>query len=156
MTAANNTAQNSFIVVQVGGRKLALRADVVTELSAPVRLHAFPHTSRAVLGVIIRRGRIIPVYDVAPLLAGRSFLTQRFYLVARRHIGRASEFGALPVSGECELVSGEMQPPAGDAPAYICGMLPVGEQSLDVVDFDALVTSQESADDAADSMGTPS
>lgn len=139
MMATQNTAQSSFIVLQIGNRRFALAADAVVELSAPVRLHTFPHTSPAVIGVIVRRGRIVPVYDAAPLLAGRSFSHHRFYVVARRRIGQVSELGAMPVSGECELASGEMQPPEPGSPAYVRGVLPVGEDSVPVLDFNTLV-----------------
>ena len=149
MTAVENKAQGSFIVLQMGHRRFALRADAVVELSPPVQLHTFPHTSDGVTGVIVRRGRLVPVYDAAPILVGRSFSNQRFYLVARRRIGHATELGALPVNGECELASGEMQPPAPDWPAYVCGMLPIGEESVGVLDFDALVSLQNSPEDAA-------
>ena len=147
MMTAENSAQHSFIVLQIGRRRFALPADAVVELSAPVRLHAFPHTSPAVIGVIVRRGRIVPVYDAARLLAGRPFSSHRFYVVAHRRIGQATELGALPVSGECELASGEMQPAAGDAPSYVRGALPVGEESVPVLDFDALVHACAPAED---------
>ena len=144
MTATQNTAQSSFIVLQIGSQRFALSADAVVELSAPVRLHTFPHTSPAVIGVIVRRRRIVPVYDAAPLLAGRSFSHHRFYVVARRRIGEASELGAMPVSGECELASGEMQPPTDGSPAYVRGVLPVGEESVPVLDFNTLVNAHVS------------
>lgn len=145
----NTKAGESFIVLHIGSKRFALRAESVVELSAPVRLHTFPHTSQAVSGVIIRRRRIIPVYDVASTLVGRSFMTQRFYLVSRRRIGKTTELGAMPVSGECELASGAMQAPAADCAAYVCGSLPVGEESIDVLDFDALVKAQESQENIA-------
>jgi chemotaxis signal transduction protein len=146
MTVAEKTAQQSFIVLQLGDRRFALRADRVVELSAPVRLHTFPHTSAGIAGVIVRRGRIVPVCDAGPILVGRSLSTQRFYLVARRRVGHASELAALPVSGDCELASGEIQPPAADCPAYVSGTLAIGEESIGVLDFDALVTSLDSQD----------
>ena len=111
MTAPDNTGENSFVLLQVGERRFALPADIVAELAPPVRLHAFPHTSPLVAGVILRRGHIVPVYDVGPVLAGRSFSAHRFYLVARRTFGAAHELSAIPVNGECELASGRILPP---------------------------------------------
>ena len=139
MMATENSAQNSFIVLQMGRRRLALAAEAVVELSAPVRLHTFPHTSPAVIGVIVRRGHIVPVYDAARVLAGRSFSHHRFYAVAARRIGQATELAALPVSGECELAAAELQAPSGEAPSYVRGTVTVGEESVPVLDFDALL-----------------
>jgi chemotaxis signal transduction protein len=142
MTLPENSARNSFILMQLGQRRFALPANIVTELAPPVRLHTFPHASPLVAGVIIRRSRIVPVYDASSILTGKPASAHRFYLIARREFGKASELSAIPVDGECELGTGEMQPPSAGRPAYVAGMLPVGEESLDVLNFEALVTSQ--------------
>jgi chemotaxis signal transduction protein len=141
MTELAQHARNSYVVLQVGERRFALRADTVAELAPPVRLHRFPHTSPLVTGVIVRRGRIVPVYDVGPVLFGRPSPSHRFYLIARRQCGKLSEPGAIPVNGDCELASVEAAPPDPGRPAYIAGTVQVGAESLDVVDFEALVTS---------------
>jgi len=156
MMATQSTARNSFIVLQIGSGRFALSADAVVELSAPVRLHTFPHTFPAVVGVIVRRGRIVPVYDAASLLAGRSFSHHRFYVVARRRIGQASELGAMPVSGECELASGDMRPPAAGSPAYVRGVLPVGEESVPVLDFNTLINAYVSPEPGTAGEGASS
>jgi chemotaxis signal transduction protein len=132
-----NATANSFVLLQIGHRRVALPAGLVAELAPPVRLHTFPHTSPVLAGVIVRRGRVIPVIDTEPVLGGKSPLSHRFYLIAHRPVGNATELGAIPVNGECELVSGEMQPPAMDRPAYVAGTLAVGEDSLDVLNLDA-------------------
>ena len=67
-----NAGRSSFVLLQVGDHRFALPADIVAELAPPVRLHTFPHTSPLLAGVIVRRGHIVPVYDVAPTLLGRS------------------------------------------------------------------------------------
>jgi chemotaxis signal transduction protein len=141
MTSVHNPGPNSYVLLQVGKRRFALPADTVEELAPPVRLHGFPHRSPLVVGVIVRRGHIVPVYDVAPVLLGESSPAHRFYLVARRMFGRASEPSAIPVSGECELASCEMQPPQASWPAYVAGRIEVGDESLDVLNLEALVTS---------------
>jgi len=140
MTAVENDARNSFVLMQVGTRRFALPADIVAELAPPVRLHAFPHTAPLVAGVIVRRGHIVPVYDVAPILLGRSSSAHRFYLIALREFGAASEPSAIPVDGECELATGDIQPPEPGRPAYVAGRLSLGEESIDVLNFEALVT----------------
>jgi chemotaxis signal transduction protein len=151
MRVAENTRENSFVLLQIGARRVALPAGLVAELAPPVRLHAFPHTSKLISGVIVRRGRIVPVYEAALVLGGRSSSSQRFYLIARWQVGSASELGAIPVNGECELANGEMQPPAMDRPAYVAGTLAVGDDSFDVLNLDAFAASYATA--AGESLG---
>jgi len=136
-TIGEAARENSFVLLQIGHRRVALPAAQVAELAPPVRLHTFPHTTPLLAGVIIRRGRIVPVIDTEPVLGGKSPVSHRFYLIANRQIGGTNELGAIPVNGECELASGEMQPPAMDRPAYVAGTLAVGEDSVDVLNLDA-------------------
>lgn len=156
MTAVENDARNSFVLMQVGTRRFALPAGIVAELAPPVRLHAFPHTAPLVAGVIVRRGHIVPVYDVAPILLGRSSSAHRFYLIALREFGSVSEPSAIPVDGECELATAELQPPETGRPAYVSGRLTLGEESVDVLDFEALVTARASETNDADHTEAPS
>lgn len=141
MNAQQNTAQRSFVVLQIGPRRFALPAETVVELAPPVRLHRFPHTSPLLAGVIVRRGRIVPVYDAASLLVGRASTAQRFYLIARRRANQAGDLGAIAVSGECELASGEVLPPVGDRSAWVAGTLALRDDSVEVLDFSALAVS---------------
>jgi chemotaxis signal transduction protein len=141
MTAAAHAQRDSFVLLHLGPQRFALPASVVAELAPPVRLHSFPHTSTLLSGVIVRRGRILPVYDAACALSGKRSLAHRFYLVARRQFGKVSEMSAIPVDGECELVAAEMRPRNENAPAYIRGEINVGEESLGVLDIEALVNS---------------
>jgi chemotaxis signal transduction protein len=149
MTQAAQIPQSSFVVLQVGERRLALPAAIVAELSPPVRMHSFPHETPSILGVIVRRGHIVPVYDAASALGIGPSSAQRFFLITRRKFGKAREFGAIPVNGDCELAVGEMQPPAADRPSCVSGMLQLGNELLDVFDLDALMSS--SSADSADS-----
>ena len=136
---------NSFVLLQIGHRRVALPAAQVAELAPPVRLHSFPHTTPLLSGVIVRRGRVVPVVDTEPILGGKSPLSHRFYLIAHRRIGDHTELGAIPVNGECELAGGEMQPPAMDRPFYVAGTIAVGEDSLDVLNLDAFDTTRAGA-----------
>ncbi|HKV04971.1 MAG TPA: chemotaxis protein CheW [Candidatus Acidoferrales bacterium] len=145
MSATKNASQVSFVLLQVGHNRFALPAGIVAELAPPVRLHEFPHTSQLIVGVIVRRGRIVPVYDASLVLGGKSSSAQRFYLIARRRIGKASELAAIPVNGECELAAGELRPPAAESPAYIAGTLALAAESLDVLNLEALVASNAAA-----------
>jgi chemotaxis signal transduction protein len=141
MTSPGHVQRDSFVLLQLGPQRFALPAAVVAELAPPVRLHSFPHTSALLSGVIVRRGRILPVYDAACALSGKRSTAHRFYLVARRQFGRISEMSAIPVEGECELVAAEMLPRADNAPTYVRGEIIVGDESVGVLDIEALVNS---------------
>src|ERR1700720_4858185 len=113
--------------------RFAMRSAIVSELAPPVRLHPFPHPSPLVAGVIVRRGRIVPVYDVASILLGRSSSVHRFYLIARRDFPDGPEGSAIPVSGECELTTAEMQEVSDDSRPCISGHLLIGDESIEVL-----------------------
>jgi chemotaxis signal transduction protein len=140
MIAADNSNQNSFVLLRIGAHRFALPAGLIAELAPPVKLHTFPHTSNSVSGVIIRRRRIVPVYDAGSLLLGKEASGQQFYLVARC-AGEERELSAIPVSGECEMATGQVQPADGGRPAYIAGTLVIGEDSVDVLNLEALIAS---------------
>lgn len=147
---------DSFVLLQLGGRRFALPASRVAELAPPLPMHTFPQTSPLVSGVIIRRSRIVPVYDASSIVIGRRSSVHRFYLIARREFGKASELSAIPVDGECELVTGEVQPRHPDQPVYVAGRLSVGDELVDVLDFEALVMHPQDAVDAVSPAGVPS
>ncbi|MGH9733055.1 MAG: chemotaxis protein CheW [Candidatus Acidiferrales bacterium] len=142
MTGPGDSA-SSFVLLHLGSRRFALPANTIAELAPPVHLHSFPHTSATVCGVIVRRSRIVPVYDASPVLIGRRCTAHRFYLIGRRGFGGASELSAIPVDGECELVNGELQPRASEDPPYVTGRVAVGEDFASVLDFEALVSHEQ-------------
>ncbi|MFZ3217943.1 MAG: chemotaxis protein CheW [Candidatus Acidiferrales bacterium] len=149
MSIAEQRERKSWVLLHVGNRRFALPAESVMELAPPVRLHHFPHTSRLIAGVIVRRGRIVPVYDVAPVLCGRESSVHRFYLIAERAFGSGREASAIPVNGECELANAEMQPPAPDAPEYFSGILEIEDEAIQVLDLQRLVSVAPAAASAA-------
>lgn len=154
MSVTTASPSGSFVLLQVGKRRFALSARDVAELAPPVRLHTFPHDSPLVVGVIVRRGRIVPVYDVAPILIGRASGTHRFYLIASRFFGRVAEPSAIPLHGECELATGEVFSAASDAPPYITGTLVASGERIPVLDLEALVTYQTVAQSPASAPET--
>ena len=142
MIAENqNAGANSYVLLQLANRRFALPSTIVSELAPPVRLHTFPHTSPLVSGVIVRRGRIVPVYDVASILLGRSSSVHRFYLIARRNFPESPEASAIPVSGECELVTAEMQEASDNTRPHISGRLLIDGEPIEVLNFEALLAS---------------
>ena len=136
-----NAGANTFVLLQLANRRFALPSAMVSELAPPVRLHSFPHTSPLVSGVIVRRGRIVPVYDVARILLGRSSSVHRFYLIARRDFPDGPEGSAIPVSGECELITAQIQQLGDESRPYIFGRLLIDDESIDVLNFDVLLAS---------------
>ena len=145
MTAAAAIEKSSFVLLQLGRRRFGLSAAIVTELAPPVKLHVFAHPTPMVAGVIVRRGRVIPVYDVTPVLVGRKLPERRFYLVASRNIEGQEELSAIPVDGECELVNAELFPTPEDSPKYVAGVLAIGEETIEILDFEKLVRTSSAA-----------
>src|SRR5512133_147694 len=96
---------NSFVVFPIGEKRFATPAVVVSELAQPDTPQIFPHTTPLLTGVLVRRGRIVPVCDVAQVLVGPHAPARRFYLIATRR--SESELIAVPVTGDCELVTAD-------------------------------------------------
>ncbi len=138
--AVGADAKHSYVLLRVGNSRFALRADLVEELAPPVKLHRFPNTTALVAGVIVRRGHIVPVYDVSRVLCGRESSVHRFYLVARRKFGKESEASAIPVNGECELTNSELVAAGSGDAAYFAGSLQVGEEEIKVLNLESLVS----------------
>ncbi|MBI2678677.1 MAG: chemotaxis protein CheW [Candidatus Koribacter versatilis] len=132
---------NSFVLFPIGKKRFALPAASVTELAHPDREQHFPHTSKLLTGVLVRRGHIIPVCDVAPVLVGPDAPPRKFFLIATRKFSDGSEWTAIPVSGECELTTAELLPPAGKLPKHVIGLLALDKEIIEVVDLERLIGS---------------
>src|ERR1700693_1865345 len=104
MNAETGSLVPSFVIFQVGTRRVAVPRDCVAEMIASPLLFSFPHTTPPIAGVALRRGRIVPVLHLGPGLLGAASPTARFFLVVERRISNISERCAIPVPGECELV----------------------------------------------------
>ena len=128
----------SFVLLHAGERRFALSTDDVGELVQPGRIHRFPHRTEGVEGVLVRRGRIIPVCDIAQTLIGGR-ISRRFYLIASRSYPSSREWVALPVSGECELITAEMTAASGDHHAHVAGWLSHEGEMIEVLNLEQLV-----------------
>jgi chemotaxis signal transduction protein len=138
MTQADEFGSQSFVMLRLGERRFAVAATQISELVAPSRIFRFPHHTLKLEGVILRRGRIVPVCDVAEALLGKALTSRRFYLIVIRHYGEKSEWIALPVSGECELIAAEMMA-AGEADApHVAGWISHNGEVVEVLNLDAL------------------
>lgn len=130
----------SFVLFPLGRKRFALPAGQVSELARPDVIHTFPSNTRMVRGVLLRRGEVIPVCDVAHTLVGKDAPPRKFYLIAKRKFGRQEESAAIPVSGDCELASTELLPPTGKLAPYVCGLLSLEKEIVEVIDLEKLMS----------------
>jgi chemotaxis signal transduction protein len=145
MTVATELELQSFVLLRLGERRFAVAANQTAELVAPSRVFRFPHRTPRIEGVILRRGRIVPVCDVAESLLGKKLTSRRFYLIAVRHYGSQTEWVALPVTGECELISSEMSAASNTDAAHVAGWLSHDGDVIEVLNLDALTPGPEEA-----------
>jgi chemotaxis signal transduction protein len=138
LNARTNNQVPSFVVLQVGTRRVALPREGVAELIASPLIYTFPHTTPLIAGVVLRRGRILPVLDLGPGVSGALSPSTRFFLVVERHISNAIEKCAIPVQGACELVSGIMVP-AADLDGYVTGHLDLNGEQIEVLDLEKAI-----------------
>jgi hypothetical protein len=129
---------DSFVLLRLGERRFAVAAGNIAELVAPSRVFRFPHRTKDIEGVILRRGRIVPVCDVAEKLIGKSLLVRRFYLIAQRRYAAQTEWVALPVTGDCELIVAEMTPAAEADLPHVAGWLSHAGEVIEVLNLAAL------------------
>ena len=141
MTATTELEVKSFVLLRLGELRYAVPADATIELVPLSRVFRFPHKTPEIEGVILRRGRVVPVCDIAEALVGKRTVSRRFYLIATRRHGSQTEWVALPVIGECELISAE--PTAltaasqSDEP-HVGGWLSHGGEIIEVLNLGAL------------------
>ncbi len=132
--------QKSYVIFPLGEKRFALPAERVTELAQPDNLQTFPHRTPLLTGVLVRRGRIVPVCDVAQVLLGPDAPPRKFYLIASCQIESRQEWTAIPVTGECELVSMEPAQPVGEQQPYVTGVLGAGGDTVAIVDLEKLIS----------------
>ena len=138
MTAENSSLVPSFVVFHIGTRRAALPRDCVAELIASPVLFSFPHTTPLITGVALRRGRILPVLDLGPGLLGEVSPAARFFLVVERRLANGSERCAIPVQGECELVTGILLA-AVAREEFVAGCLDLDGEVIEVLDLEKTI-----------------
>ncbi|HEX8872184.1 MAG TPA: chemotaxis protein CheW [Candidatus Acidoferrum sp.] len=138
MTPLEQTDTRSCVLLRLGERRFALAAENVAELVAPSRVHRFAHRTKKIDGVIVRRGRVVPVCDVSEQLTGKKLGARRFYLIAMRRGRGSTDWVALPVSGDCELIQTDLTPPGPSDSPYVAGWLSHGGEVIEVLNLDAL------------------
>jgi chemotaxis signal transduction protein len=136
-------ADSRYVLFPLGQKRFALPAEQVTELAQPDILQRFPHTTKLLAGVLLRRGRIIPVLDVAEVLVGPAAPARKFYLIATRQCAGGDEWTAIPVTGECELKKWQMiAPNMATLPKYVIGVLAFPDETVEVIDLNKLALTE--------------
>lgn len=145
MTVAAELELKSFVLLRLGDRRFAVSAENIAELVAPSRVFRFPHRTSKLEGVILRRGRIVPVCDVAESLIGKRLTDRRLYLIAVRRYGDKSEWVAIPVTGECELINAELTAAGESDEPHVGGWLSHAGDVIEVLNIDALTPGPDEA-----------
>lgn len=145
MSWAEQLDTHTCVLLRLGERRFALAADQVAELAAPSRMFRFAHRTPEIDGVILRRGRVVPVCDIAEQLTGKKIVQRRFYLIAARRHGASLDWVALPVSGECELIQADLTPAGSADSAHVAGWLSYGGEVIEVLNLQVLTPGAESA-----------
>lgn len=134
----------SCVLLRPGERRFALPAEQVAELAAPSRVFRFAHRTPELDGVILRRGRVVPVCDVAERLTGKRLSSRRFYLIAARRHGHSMDWVAIPVSGQCELIQADVTPAGETDSPHVAGWLSHAGEVIEVLNLNALMPGSHS------------
>ncbi|HUL34355.1 MAG TPA: chemotaxis protein CheW [Candidatus Eisenbacteria bacterium] len=153
MIPADQLDARSCVLLRLGERRFALTAEQIAELVAPSRVFRFAHRTPELDGVILRRGRVVPVCDVAEKLIGKRLTSRRFYLIATRRRGASLDWIALPVSGECELITADLTAAGASDSPHVAAWLSHDGEVIEVLNLDALTP--VSAEYPAPSPATP-
>jgi chemotaxis signal transduction protein len=145
MTVSAELELQPFVLLRLGERRFAVSANQIAELVAPSRVFRFPHRTPKLEGVMLRRGRIVPVCDVSEMLLGKRLTSRRFYLIAVRNYGTLKEWIAIPVTGECELINTEMMAAAESDAPHVAGWISHDGDVIEVLNLDALTPGPEHA-----------
>ena len=146
MSTATEAPVQSFVVLPLGSRRVALPAESVIELLAPIKVQNFPHGTRWISGVVVRRNRVVPVCDARQLFGEGGSGASRFYLIAEWKEGKVRDWCAIPVCGECELEAAEQfaaeSPTTGETAEYVTGTIAVDGEKINVMNLSKLIRAQ--------------
>jgi chemotaxis signal transduction protein len=155
MTWTEQLDTRSCVLLRLGERRFALSADQVAELAAPSRIFRFAQRTPEIDGVILRRGRVVPVCDIAEKLTGKKLELRRFYLIATRRHGEALDWIALPVTGDCELIQADLTPAGPADSPHVAAWLSHDGEVIEVLNLNALVPRAEASPSQLSSARTP-
>ena len=155
MTWTDQIDTRSCVLLRLGERRFALDAAQVAELAAPSRIFRFAQRTQQIDGVILRRGRVVPVCDIAEKLIGKKLTQRRFYLIATRRHGKALDWIALPVSGECELIQTDWTPAGPADSPHVAAWLSHNGEVIEVINLNALTPGVETGASPVSSAPMP-
>jgi len=139
----------SCVLLRLGDRRFALAADQVSELVAPSRMFRFAHRTVEIDGVILRRGRVVPVCDVAEKLTGKRLTSRRYYLISKRRQEGTTDWIALPVSGDCELIQADLTAAGPSDSPHVAAWLSHAGEVIEVLNLGALTPGMEPVEGGA-------
>lgn len=148
MSLAEQLDLRSCVLLRLGDRRFALAAEQVAELVAPSRIFRFAHRTAQIDGVILRRGRVVAVCDLAETLTGKRLGMRRFYLIATRGGQSAMDWVALPVSGECELIQADLTPAGPSDSPHVAAWLSHDGEVIEVLNLNVLTPGANSTSSA--------
>jgi chemotaxis signal transduction protein len=132
------TATLTYVIFPLGNQRYAVDSADVVELVGSGKVQTFPHSTPGLLGVLMRRNIVLPVWDIAQALIGPDGAPQKYFLIARCKFAECEERTAIPVSGECQMVHCELSAAPEFAPLYVRGVLPCDGSSIEVLDLEQL------------------
>jgi len=145
----------SCVLLRLGDRRFALAADQVSELVAPSRMFRFAHRTAEIDGVILRRGRVVPVCDIAEKLTGKRLTSRRYYLISKRRQQGTTDWIALPVSGDCELIQADLTAAGPSDSPHVAAWLSHAGEVIEVLDLGALTPGIEPMEGGVDRAPLP-
>jgi hypothetical protein len=75
-------------------------------------------------------------------LVGPAAPPRKFYLIATYQLESSHQLTAVPVTGECELASAPRAPLTGNEPLYISGLLAMGDETIEIVALEKLISTE--------------
>lgn len=138
MSWTEQQESHSCVLLRLGERRFALAAEQVAELVAPSRMFRFSHRTPEIDGVIVRRGRVVPVCDLSEQLTGKKIGSRRFYLIATRRQSVKMDWIALPVSGDCELIQADLTPAGPSDSPHVAAWISHNGEVIEVLKLSAL------------------
>lgn len=139
MSTTDATHAESYILLNVGAARFAVPASQVAELVAADRQHIFPHRTPWIAGVLVCRGRIVPVCRIERVLPGVTGSNWRFFLLARWRREAGEDWLALPADGNSELFDAVPIPLQERREGCITGLLWRGEETVEILDLQKMM-----------------
>lgn len=81
---------------------------------------------------------MIAICDIAEQLTGKRLEARRFNLIATRKYDRQFDWIAVPVSGDCELITVDMMPASSNDSPHVDGWLSHAGEVIEVLRLAAL------------------